>query len=261
MTQLRDHNEQIVDQFSQQAEGYSRLTGSIALDRWAALRAVVGASADDLVLDLCCGPGLLALDFAPHVRHATGLDLTPAMLDQARAGQAQRGIGNINWVAGDINQLPLDDGAFTLVLCSAAFHHLEQPQRAFGEMVRVTRPGGRIVIRDVTPALDKSAAYDFVEKMRDPSHTHALTLDELRALGVGLPVEAPEVSTSVTADLSFAAILAASHPETCTRDEVLALMRQDAVSGEDRLGFSARIVEGEVHVSYPTSTLIWRKHG
>ena len=79
-----DHDAKIIDQFSQQAEGYRRLTASLPSDRSAALRTDIRPGTEDLLLEICCGPGLLTLDFAPYVRHATGLDLTPAMLEQAR---------------------------------------------------------------------------------------------------------------------------------------------------------------------------------
>lgn len=262
MSGSESHNREVVSQFTQQAEAYSRLTGSIPTDRSAALRGLVQAGPDDALLDLCCGPGALALDFAAHVRHVTGVDLTPAMLDQARAAQAQRGIANVEWREGDIYALPFADGAFSIVVCSAAFHHVEAPGAAFAEMARVCRPGGRIAIRDVTPAPEKSAAYDLVETLRDPSHVHALTVEELASLGEKLPVDGPVIRSHVTPDLSLDGILAASFPETCTIEDIAAMFREDALSGEDLLGFSARFGEdGRVLVSYPMTTAVWTKRG
>ena len=253
-------NEQILDQFSRQAEGYSRLTGGMAgSDRQAAFRALVGAGAEDVVLDVCCGPGITALDLAPHVAQVTGLDLTPAMLEQARQAQAGRGCANVAWVEGDVFDLPFADGSFSLVTCGAAFHHMREPRAALAEMVRVCRSGGRIVVRDVTPDAGKSAAYDRMEKLRDPSHAHALTPAEMAALGDGLPVGAPDLHHSVTADLSLDPILATSFPEACTIGEIRATFLADAESGADALGFSARLIDGDIRVSYPQTTAIWRK--
>ena len=84
------HREQILDQFTRQAVPFST---SPAVKDEQALRQVVefsGASADDTVLDVACGPGILACAFARVVRHVTGIDLTPAMLDRARALAAER---------------------------------------------------------------------------------------------------------------------------------------------------------------------------
>lgn len=258
MAETTAQKDQVLDQFTQQAEGYNRLTGSMTTgDRQAAFRAIVDPKADDVVLDVCCGNAMIALDIAPHVGHVTGLDLTLAMLDQARATQAQKGIANADWVEGDVCALPFGDGAFSIVLCGAAFHHLTDPRAAFAEMVRVCRPGGRIVVRDVTPAAEKSAAFDAFERARDPSHVHALTSEEMAGLGKGLPVGESHLVATLAADLPFDPILAISFPQACTIDALRDRVRDDARSGEDRLGLSARIVDGEIRVSYPGTIARW----
>jgi hypothetical protein len=98
-----------------------------------------------------------------------------------------------------------------------------------------------------------------MERLRDPSHTHALVQAELAGLGIGLPVGPPALHESITADLPLDAILAASFPEACSIAELRALFRADAVSGEDRLGFDARLIDGELRVSFRQTTAIWLK--
>jgi SAM-dependent methyltransferase len=181
------------------------------------------------------------------------------MLAQARAAQETRGVGNAEWVEGDVYALPFADAAFSLAVSSAAFHHMTNPRAAFAELARVCRPGGRIAIRDVTPEEQKSTAYDRMEILRDPSHVHALTQGEMAALGEGLPVSAPAVRGSVTADLPLDAILATSFPEDVTIAELRAMFYQDALSGEDALGFNARLIEGDLRVSYRQTTCVWIK--
>ena len=260
MSEEASHKTQIIGQFTQQAAGYAQLTGAMPESpRQTAFRTLVQAQSDDKVLDVCCGPGTIALDLAPHVAHVTGLDLTPAMLDQARAAQAKRGVTNADWRQGDVYALPFEDAAFSLVTSGAAYHHMLNPRAAFREMVRVCRPGGRIVVRDVTPAAQKSAAYDRMEILRDPSHTHALTPEELGGLGAGLPVGAPVLHASIAANLPLDAILATSFPEACTIADIRAMFLADALSGEDRWGFDARLIDGEIRVSYPQTTAIWVK--
>jgi ubiquinone/menaquinone biosynthesis C-methylase UbiE len=255
-----EQNHRVLDQFSRQAEGYSRVIGGAAgADRRAAFRALIGAQPDDLVLDVCCGPGTMALDLAPHVAHVTGLDLTPAMLEQARRAQAERGCANVDWVEGDVFGLPFEDGSFSLVTCGAAFHHMVDPRPALREMSRVCRSGGRIVVRDVTPDAAKSAAYDRMERLRDPSHTHALVRAELACLGDGMPLGTPALQSSTTADLPLDAILAASFPEACTIADIRAMFLADALAGTDEFGFDARIIDGEIRVSYRQTTAIWLK--
>jgi ubiquinone/menaquinone biosynthesis C-methylase UbiE len=256
MAERTRHNEAIVDQHTRQAPGYAALTGSMAGQR-PKRHEIIGVRPDDELLDIACGPGALTLELAPHVARATGLDITPAMLDQARAAQARSGIGNVEWVEGDGARLPYPDGAFSLVTCSAAFHHFEHPMEILGEMVRVCRPGGRIVVSDVTPDADKTEAYDRTERMRDPSHRHAHSLGELERLGGGLGLPAPVAHRSMAGPMPYEAVLATSFPEQHSREELLALMREDGESGEDRLGFRARLDDGKVMVSYPMTTVIW----
>lgn len=260
MTQHSPYNETIVDQHTQQAEGYARLTqGMIATDRRADLRAFIGISAEDEVLDVACGPGSLALDLAPHVARATGYDITPAMLDQARAAQARLGLTNVEWVLGDAAGLPFPDGAFSVVGSSAAFHHFEQPAFVLAEMARVCRPGGRLVVLDVTPDADKAEAYDRMERLRDPSHGHAHTIAEFAALGRAAGLGEARTMTNLTPPMPYAAVLETSFPETCTRDQLLAMMRDDAAGGADRLGFRAQIQDCAVMVTYPMSMIAWAK--
>lgn len=259
MAERSPHDHEVVHQFTRQAEGYSRLTRPASQERQQTLAALLGASADDLVLDVACGPGSLALDLAPCVQWVTGIDLTPAMLEQARAEQQRRALPNVSWQVANAGALPFAEHGFSLVACRAAFHHMEEPRRVFAEMVRVCRPGGRIAVIDVAPRQEESAAYDAVERQRDSSHVHAHTEAELRALGEALPVQAPAIHTRMTPHLSFDAILATSHPRNCTRADVRAIIEDDARSGQNRLGMDTRFIDGELRVSYPMATAIWMK--
>src|SRR5208283_2026780 len=96
------HRDRILDQFTRQAVSFS--TAPAILNRAALQRivAIAGAGSEDIVLDVACGPGLLVGAFAPVVRHATGIDLTPAMLEQARELQQQQGLTNVTWKQGDV---------------------------------------------------------------------------------------------------------------------------------------------------------------
>ena len=78
------HQDRILDQFSRQAMPFS--TAATITDT-NALRMIVEAAAPrpgDTLLDVACGGGIVVSAFAPHVKHATGIDVTPAMLDRAR---------------------------------------------------------------------------------------------------------------------------------------------------------------------------------
>src|SRR5579864_9795316 len=110
------HGALIRDQFTRQATPFS--TAAPIADA-EALRLIIEAAAagpNDTVLDVACGGGIVVCGFAPHVKHATGIDMTPAMLERARLLAAEKGIANVSWREGDVAHLPYPDGAFTIVV-------------------------------------------------------------------------------------------------------------------------------------------------
>ncbi len=82
------------------------------------------------VLDVGCGPGLLATAFAPPVRQYVGVDLTPAMVAKAADIARAAGIPNARFEVGDALVLPFDAASFDLAL-----HHISDPRRAIQQMV------------------------------------------------------------------------------------------------------------------------------
>lgn len=100
------------------------------------------------LLDVGCGTGpmieLLARAY-PALR-CTGLDLTPKMIETARA----KGIPNARFLVGDSENLPFEAESFDAVICANSFHHYPNPQAFFDGVARVLRPGGRLVLRDYT---------------------------------------------------------------------------------------------------------------
>jgi ubiquinone/menaquinone biosynthesis C-methylase UbiE len=165
------HEAQIRDQFSRQAERFAR---SSELHGDAQIMVLVDAAEprpDDESLDVACGPGTVVAAFAARVRRAVGLDTTDAMLDQARALTAQRNLHNVEWRSGDVYGLPFTDRSFDIVSCRFAFHHFQEPAKAFSEMTRVCRSGGRVVLCDAVASGDptKAAAFNQMERHRDPS--------------------------------------------------------------------------------------------
>jgi ubiquinone/menaquinone biosynthesis C-methylase UbiE len=162
------HQNLILDQFTRQAAQFS----------------AASRLPDDTVLDVACSPSLVVCAFAPHVRQATGIDLTPAMREEARKAVAQHGLRNVALDRGDVYALPYDDGSFSIVIARYAFHHLLDPFAALWEMARVCAPDGRILVVDAYGPEDptQAAEYNRIERLRDPSHARALSLPELASL-------------------------------------------------------------------------------
>src|SRR5262249_17334129 len=140
-----DHQRLILDQFTKQAVPFSQMQNHSP----ELLLAVAGAGPADTVLDVACGPGLLACAFARVVLHVTGIDLTPAMIEQAKVLQQSHGLTNLSWHVGDVQPLPFAAGSHSLVFTRYSFHHFLDPQAVLAEMVRVCAPVGRVVVADV----------------------------------------------------------------------------------------------------------------
>lgn len=139
---------------------------------------------DERLLDLACGPAHTALFFAPYVREAVGLDLSPEMLGAAGLGAQGRGVANAAWVCGDVHRLPFRDRAFGLVTCRAAAHHFADVPRALAEAARVLVRGGRLGIVDgMAPeddALDRFL--NDLDCLHDPTTVRNYRPSEWRAM-------------------------------------------------------------------------------
>jgi ubiquinone/menaquinone biosynthesis C-methylase UbiE len=131
--------------------------------------AALALTENDVLLDVGCGTGAAVRDAAPNVKRAVGFDLSPGMIAQARDRAA--GLGNVDFQTGDVSgRLPFDDGAFTALVCTTAFHHFPKPSDTTREMSRVLAPGGRVVIADANRRHPVVFALDLVLRVAQPSH-------------------------------------------------------------------------------------------
>jgi SAM-dependent methyltransferase len=110
----------------------------------------LGIRPGERVLDVGCGTGNFALPAARAGASVTGVDFAPNLLRQARERAAGEGLG-IRLDEGDAQELPYDDGAFDTVVSMFGAMFAASPERAGAELVRVCRPGGRIVMTNWTP--------------------------------------------------------------------------------------------------------------
>ena len=135
---------------------------------------------DERAVDMGTGAGTLALALAPLVREVVGVDIVPELLELARAHAP----ANVTFVEGDATNLPLDSGSFDLSCTRRTLHHIAHPERALGELARVTAAGGRIFVDDQIAPVDPLQALelDRFERARDPSHTRTLPDIDFRQL-------------------------------------------------------------------------------
>src|SRR2546425_2264276 len=248
------HRDLIVEQFTKQAVPFSTAPGVRDEEALRLLVDFTGAGPEDTVLDVACGPGLVVCALAAVVRHATGIDVTPAMIERARALAAEKELGNVGWKVGDVLPLPYRDGAFSLVVSRFAFPHFPEPRAVLAQMKRVCAPGGRVVLVDVAASEDpaEATALNRMEKLRDPSHVRALTRAELRALfpDVGLP--APRAAFyQLKSELE--GLLERSFPEPGDAERIRQMF-VESLDG-DGLGLGTRRRGETIVFAYPVAVL------
>jgi ubiquinone/menaquinone biosynthesis C-methylase UbiE len=246
------HRDLILDQFTRQAVPFASaapIRNQEALDR---IVRMADAGPSDTVLDVACGPGLLACAFARVVSHATGIDLTPAMLEQAREEQRARGLQNVSWRQGDVLHLPYPDAQFSIVSSRFAFHHLLQPKAVLAEMIRVCEPRGRIVVADSAPAAPRADAFNAVERLRDPSHVRAFPPEQLRAMFIELGLPEPRVETyRLEGELDD--LLRRSFPDPGNEERIREIFERSLA--DDAIDMRAHRQAGTIRYGFPVAIL------
>ena len=101
------------------------------------------------VADIGCGDGYLAIEAAGFARQVIAIDRSREVLDRAKALAKRRRVGNVTWKQGELERLPVPDASVDIALLSQALHHAESPAHAVSEAVRITRPGGRVLVLDL----------------------------------------------------------------------------------------------------------------
>ena len=113
------------------------------------------------VLDVGSGAGTDLLLAARHVGpsgRAIGVDMTADMRERARAGARQCDLRNVDVLEGDATHLPVQDASVDVVISNGVLNLVPEKDRAFAEIARVLRPGGRLQIADIVTGVELSEA-------------------------------------------------------------------------------------------------------
>jgi SAM-dependent methyltransferase len=188
------YEDSIREEFSHQAGSFGKAAVMTSAEMLGALVELVPEDAGARWLESACGTGLVSRALAGKVASVTGVDLTPAMLEQAERGAADEGIENASFSVGDATALEFADGSFDGGVTRLSLHHIPLPGRAIAELARVVRPGATLIVGDlVADEADGEGALwrEEIERLRDPSHWACRTPEQLRAMGsaAGLTLE------------------------------------------------------------------------
>lgn len=129
---------------------YDRIADGLTISTDQTLR-VARLRPGERVLDLATGTGITALAARERGAVVTGLDLTPELLEVARAKAAAEGFDDVDFREGDAEKLPFADASFDVVLSTCGHMFVPDQEKVASEMARVTRPGGRVVFLAWTP--------------------------------------------------------------------------------------------------------------
>jgi SAM-dependent methyltransferase len=127
----------------------------------------VGVAEGEAVLDVACGTGNATIPAAHAGGVTTGLDITPELLADARRNADAAGV-EIEWVEGDAEDLPFEDGSFDVVLSTFGCMFAPNHRQAATEIARVTKPGGRFGLACWRPDGNIGRMFQTVGKFAPP---------------------------------------------------------------------------------------------
>ena len=247
-----------VEQFSKRSNAYvacSALMDQADLDSVVGLLDLTGV---ERVLDVATGTGNLAMALSPHVKEVIGIDITPGMLELAVQAARKGEFDNITCLTGDVEHLPFRESEFDAVTCRFSFHHFPGPRISLCEMVRVLRPGGRLVIEDMLSSEDttKSEYQNKMENLRDPSHIKHYKESEIERMlqEAGLVVVDRVGGSSV---FDFGHWIGMADPPAGNVEMIREMMR-GSMEG-DRSGLDVRVENGRMVFSYTTAIVVGSK--
>jgi len=254
------HKDLIREEFTRQAEAFAALRELHSRERLQRLVNLINPAASERALEIATGPGHVAMALAERCREVIGVDLTDAPLAIAERVRKERGGANVHFQRADAEHLPFADGEFDIVLCRFAVHHFEDPSVPLREMVRVCRAGGRVAVEDLASSElpERAAFYNQFERLRDTSHTRALSMSELLRL-VG--AHRLEVEAAYTTDLvqPLEAWLANSQTPPDRAAQVREMFARD--EQQDLSGTRPFRREAELFFTQKTIAIVARKLG
>lgn len=235
------YEDSIREEFTHQSQSFGKSAAMTSAQTLGALIDLVPEDPRARWVDVACGPGVISRAMAVRVGSVRGVDLTPAMIEEAERRAREEGIDNVSFALGDATALEFADASFDGAITRLSLHHIPAPGRVVAELARVVRPGGWVAVSDLAADRDGEAAAwrEEIERLRDPSHWACQTPERLRGMGAaaGLVIEHEEL---IQVDLDFDDWLARGSGGQAAAGLVARLLEEQPAGAE-----CFRVVEGE----------------
>jgi ubiquinone/menaquinone biosynthesis C-methylase UbiE len=172
----------VAAEFTRQADAMQKAPAFSAVDVLHRIRTAVGPPPIGRVLDVACGPGIVAEALAPLATQLVGIDATQRMVELAAARAREAKLENATFQVGVAEELPFADASFDVVVTRLSLHHFPDVAAVLAQIRRVVRSGGRLVVADVvaSPSEEEAVLHNALERLRDPTHVRMLDAAELR---------------------------------------------------------------------------------
>ncbi len=167
----------VKNQFNKQAKSFRKWPVTQNKEYLQAYFDFLGPDPDDTLLDVACGTGELSVFAASRLKKVSGVDISEEMIKLARTTVADLRVSNTDFYCQNIENLLFEDNSFKLVVCKSAFHHIQNYEGVFSEMVRCCEKRGIISIQDIIAYEDPlvNAFFEELEHLIDVSHNITLS--------------------------------------------------------------------------------------
>lgn len=175
------HQQLVRDEFSRQAEAMANAPAFSAEAIMNRFKDSLSPKKSGVMLDLACGPGILLAGLASTMKLNVGVDLTPKMIQMARAKCLAANLTNTRFLESPAENLPFASHLFDCVVTRLTLHHFMEPIYVLREVKRILKPDGLLVIADLLSSEDptETQLHNALEQLRDPSHIRMLPESEL----------------------------------------------------------------------------------
>lgn len=212
----------------------------------------------DSVLEVAAGTCACGRSFAPLVKKIVCLDATAPMLQIGKQEAENSHLDNMVFIKGYAEELPFLDSSFDIALSRLAFHHFVDTDTVFSEMVRVLRPGGRLVLIDMEAADEPLRDIeDEIETLRDTSHVKNLSKKELQDLFTAHNLVLQKCETTKIQQRLENWLALTNTPEN-VQNTIINYMRAD-IAGQKKTGFSPYMKDNAICFNQKWVLLIGKK--